>query len=187
MRRLETRLDGLVLLEPAVHGDERGFFVETYRRETFAEHGIDVDFVQHNHSRSGRGVLRGMHFQPGLAKHVRCPRGAILDVAVDVRRGSPTFGEWEAFELDDVGGRQLFVPAGFAHGFVVLSEIADVVYLQNDYYDPDRQLGLRFDDPEVGIAWPEGIEILANDRDRSAPLLSELGVEDLPSWRRPRD
>lgn len=181
MRRLETRLGGLVLLEPVVHGDERGFFVETYRRETFHEHGITAEFIQHNHSRSGRGVLRGMHFQPGLAKHVRCPRGAILDVVVDVRRGSPTFGEWESFRLDDVGGRQLFVPAGLAHGFCVLSEVADVVYLQDDYYDPDRQLGISYLDPDVGIEWPSDIELLANDRDRDAPRLRDLPDSDLPA------
>jgi dTDP-4-dehydrorhamnose 3,5-epimerase len=106
MRRLETQLDGPVLLEPTAHGDERGFFVETYRRELLAEHGIvNTDFVQHNHSRSTRGVLRGMHFQPGLAKHVRCARGAIFDVVVDVRRSSPTFGRWEGVTLDDQAHR----------------------------------------------------------------------------------
>jgi dTDP-4-dehydrorhamnose 3,5-epimerase len=181
MRRLDTRLEGLVLIEPAVYGDERGFFAETYRRESFAELGIEADFVQHNHSRSGRGVLRGMHFQPGLAKHVRCARGEILDVAVDVRRSSPTFGEWEGFRLDDAAHRQLFVPAGFAHGFCVLSEVADVVYLQDDYYDAERQLGITYLDPEVGIEWPAGVEIVANARDRDAPRLSELAAELLPA------
>ncbi len=181
MRRLETQLDGPVLLEPDVHGDERGFFVETFRRETLAEHGLDVDFVQHNHSRSPRGVLRGMHFQPGLAKHVRCARGAILDAVVDVRRSSPTFGRWEAVTLDDVDHRQLYVPAGFAHGFCVLSEVADVVYLQDDYYDADRQLGITYLDPEVGIEWPADLELKANDRDRDAPRLSQLAPEDLPA------
>lgn len=180
MRRLETRLDGPVLLEPVVHGDERGFFVETYRRETFVANGIDVDFVQHNHSRSSRGVLRGMHFQPGLAKHVRCPRGAILDVVVDVRRGSPTFGRWEGFALDDVRGHQLFVPAGFAHGFCVLSEVADVVYLQSDYYDPGSQLGISYRDPDVAIEWPAEIEFQVSDRDRDAPPLRDVPEAELP-------
>jgi dTDP-4-dehydrorhamnose 3,5-epimerase len=180
MRRLDTELADLVLLEPAVHGDERGFFAETYRREWLAEHGVRGEFVQHNHSRSGRGVLRGMHFQPGLAKLVRCARGAILDVAVDVRRSSPTFGRWEAAQLDDVTHRQLYVPAGFAHGFCVLSDLADVVYLQDDYYDAERQLGINYADPEVGIEWPAGVELLANDRDRAAPRLSEVPPGDLP-------
>src|SRR5436309_2049229 len=130
MTRLETQLEGPLLLEPAVHGDERGFFVETYRREWLAEHGVSTHFVQHNHSRSSRGVVRGMHFQPGLAKLVRCARGAIYDVVVDVRRASPTFGRWEGVTLDDESHRQLFVPAGFAHGFCVVSDVADVVYLQ---------------------------------------------------------
>jgi dTDP-4-dehydrorhamnose 3,5-epimerase len=181
MRRLDTQLDGPILLEPDVHGDERGFFVETFRRELLAEHGIEVEFVQHNHSRSGRGVLRGMHFQPGLAKHVRCARGAIYDVVVDVRRSSPTFGRWEGVTLDDESHHQLYVPAGFAHGFCVLSETADVVYLQDDYYDADRQLGITYLDPEVGIEWPSAIELLANERDRTAPRLSELAPDLLPA------
>ena len=117
LERLPTELDGVVLLQPSVHGDERGFMVESYRRDLWAEHGVEVEFVQHNHSRSGRGIVRGMHFQPGQAKLVRCARGSVLDVVVDLRRGSPTFGEWEAVELDDVGAHQLYVPDGFAHGF----------------------------------------------------------------------
>jgi dTDP-4-dehydrorhamnose 3,5-epimerase len=179
MRRLDTRLSGPILLEPVVHGDERGFFVETFRRETFAQLGIETDFVQHNHSRSARGVLRGMHFQRGLAKHVRCVRGRILDVVVDVRRSSATFGEWEGFELDDVAHRQLHVPAGFAHGFCVLSDVADVAYLQDRYYDPSAERGISHADPDVGIDWPD-IGITVSDRDRGAPRLAELDPEDLP-------
>ena len=180
MRRLPTQLDGPILLEPEVHGDERGFFVETFRQELLAEHGITAPFVQHNHSRSPRGVVRGMHFQPGLAKHVRCARGAIFDVVVDVRRSSPTFGRWEGVMLDDSSHHQLYVPAGFAHGFCVLSDVADVVYLQDDYYDPDRQLGITYVDPEVAIEWPSAIELMGNARDRDAPRLSELRPDDLP-------
>src|SRR3954464_350327 len=168
MRRLDTRLPGPILLEPAVHGDARGFFVETFREASFRDAGIDTTFVQHNHSRSSRGVLRGMHYQHGLSKHVRCARGRILDVIVDVRRSSPCFGQWEAFTLDDERHHQLFVPAGFAHGFVVLSDIADVVYLQDGYYDPTGDRGITFDDPDVGITWPADLELQTSERDRNA-------------------
>ena len=176
MRRVDTRLDGPVLIEPVVHGDARGFFQETYRKAVFADLGVHEEFVQDNHSRSRLGVLRGMHFQPGQAKLVRCARGSILDVLVDIRPGSPSFGQWESFALDDETHRQLYVPDGFAHGFCVTSELADVVYKVSTYYDPDAESGFRFDDPEVGIEWPEGIELQVSDRDRTAPLLSELGL-----------
>ena len=165
-----------MLVEPVVHGDERGFFQETYRRQAFAELGIHEDFVQDNHSRSRRGVLRGMHFQPGQAKLVRCARGAILDVVVDIRPGSPSFGRWEGVELDDQTHRQLYVPDGFAHGFCVLSEVADVLYKVSTYYDPAVESGFRFDDPEVGIEWPAGLELETSARDREAPLLRDLGL-----------
>ena len=176
MRRVDTRLDGPVLIEPVVHGDARGFFQETYRKAVFADLGVHEEFVQDNHSRSRLGVLRGMHFQPGQAKLVRCVRGSILDVLVDIRPGSPSFGQWESFALDDETHRQLYVPDGFAHGFCVTSELADVVYKVSTYYDPDAESGFRFDDPEVGIEWPAGIELQVSDRDRTAPLLSELGL-----------
>src|SRR6201996_2568263 len=140
MRVLPTRLDGLVAIEPASYGDRRGFFCETYRSEWNAALGIadDVRFVQDNHSRSTRGVLRGMHFQlgDGLAKLVRCARGRIFDVAIDLRRGSPTYGRWDGVVLDDESMRALYVPVGFAHGFCVISELADVIYKQSAYYDP---------------------------------------------------
>jgi dTDP-4-dehydrorhamnose 3,5-epimerase len=163
-----------VLVEPTVHGDARGFFQETYRKQAFAELGIHDDFVQDNHSRSGRGVLRGMHFQPGQAKLVRCPRGAILDVVVDIRPGSAGFGGWESVRLDDESHLQLYVPDGFAHGFCVLSELADVVYKVSSYYDPAGESGFRFDDPEVAITWPGDLELKVSERDRTSPLLSEL-------------
>jgi dTDP-4-dehydrorhamnose 3,5-epimerase len=180
MRRLETRLNGPILVEPAVHGDERGFFVETFRADRLAELGITTTFVQHNHSRSSRGVLRGMHYQIGLAKHVRCARGRILDVVVDIRRSSPGFGQWEAFTLDDETHHQLFVPAGFAHGFVVLSEVADVVYLQDDYYDPQRDRGIAYNDPDVAIAWPDNLTLQTSQRDRDQPRLRDVDGDDLP-------
>jgi len=173
VRRLETRLEGPVLLEPEVHGDARGFFVETARANTLAELGIAEEFVQDNQSRSARGVLRGMHFQPGMAKLVRCARGRILDVVVDVRPESTAFGRWESFELSDENHHQLYCPDGFAHGFCVLSDLADVVYRCSAYYDPARERGFRFDDPEVGIDWPE-LDFSTSERDSAAPLLSEL-------------
>jgi dTDP-4-dehydrorhamnose 3,5-epimerase len=175
MQQLQTQLEGPVLVAPTVHGDERGFFMETYRRDAYAALGIDDDFVQDNHSRSRYGVVRGMHFQPGQAKLVRCARGVILDVVCDIRPDSPSFGRWEAAELSDANGHQLYVPDGFAHGFAVTSELADVVYKVSTYYDPDAESGFRFDDPEVGIEWP-AIELTPSARDSSAPLLSELGL-----------
>jgi len=175
MRVLPTSLDGVLLLEPAVHGDDRGFFVETFRANVWGELGIDVEFVQDNHSRSRRGTLRGMHFQtdPGQAKLVRCARGQILDVVVDLRRDSDTFGRWDGHELDDANLRQLWVPVGFAHGFCVLSEEADVVYKCSSYYDPATEAGIAYDDPDVGIAWPN-LELLVSERDRSAPRLADV-------------
>ena len=176
MRRLETRLEGPLLIEPVAHGDARGFFQETYRKAVFAELGVHEEFVQDNHSRSRRGVLRGMHFQPGQAKLVRCARGGIVDVVVDIRADSPSFGRWEAFPLDDEAHHQLYVPDGFAHGFCVTSDLADVVYKVSTYYDPAVESGFRFDDPEVGIRWPADIEFEVSARDREAPLLSELSL-----------
>ena len=179
-RRLETKLDGVVLLEPEVHGDARGFMVETYRRDAWAELGVEVEFVQHNHSRSSRGTLRGLHFQtePGQAKLVRCPRGRIFDVAVDLRRDSPTHGQWEGHELDDERHRQLFVPAGFGHGFAVLSEEADVAYQLSSLYDPATESGIAWDDPDIGVEWPVESPLLS-ERDKTAPRLAEV-AQSLP-------
>ncbi|MEX2106821.1 MAG: dTDP-4-dehydrorhamnose 3,5-epimerase [Solirubrobacterales bacterium] len=173
--RLPTKLDGVVLLEPDVHGDERGFMVETFSRDAWAELGIEIDFVQHNHSRSARGTLRGIHFQtePGQAKLVRCARGEILDVAVDLRRASPTFGQWEAHLLDDVRHRQLFVPVGFGHGFAVLSDVADVTYQVSSLYDPATEKGIAWDDPDVAVDW-QVPEPLLSERDKTAPTLTEI-------------
>jgi dTDP-4-dehydrorhamnose 3,5-epimerase len=181
MERLDTRLEGPILIQPVVHGDERGFLSESYRRERFAELGIGEEFVQDNHSRSGIGVLRGMHLQvgDGMAKLVRCPRGAILDVVVDVRRGSPTFGEWEAYRLDDEHLRQLYCPIGFAHGFVVLSDTADVMYKCSSYYDASIERGFAYDDPDVAVAWPENLELRVSARDGAAPRLREI-EDELP-------
>ena len=180
MELLETKLDGPKLIAPRVLGDERGFFVETYRRSVFGELGIHEEMVQDNHSRSGRGIVRGMHFQigRGAAKLIRCGRGAIYDVMVDLRRGSPTFGQWEGFELTEDNAHMAYCPYGFAHGFCVLSEVADVIYRASAYYDPERQGGFRFDDPEVGIEWPLPVEKLKpSERDATAPKLSEIAGE----------
>lgn len=184
MRALSVRLAGLIVIEPSVHGDERGFFTETYRQQWQGPSGLPEgeSFVQENHSRSTRGVVRGMHFQvgAGVAKLVRCARGRIVDVAVDLRRGSPTYGEWEAVELDDEDMRELYVPVGFAHGFCVLSDVADVLYKQTAYYDAAVERGIAFDDPDVAIEWPlPAGELLASERDAAAPRLSEI-ADELP-------
>jgi dTDP-4-dehydrorhamnose 3,5-epimerase len=181
MRRVDTRLEGPLLLEPDIHGDERGFFLESWRESAWAEAGVDDPWVQDNHSRSRRGVLRGMHFAigRGQAKLVRCGRGAILDVVVDLRRGSPTWAEWEAVELSEDNHRQLYIPAGFAHGFLVTSDVADVLYKLDSYYDPEFERGIRWNDPDVGIEWPGDIELVLSDRDQTAPLLRDV-VDELP-------
>jgi dTDP-4-dehydrorhamnose 3,5-epimerase len=172
---VDARLDGAKLLKPRVHGDERGFFLESFRADVLAQAGIDQAFVQDNHSRSAARIVRGMHFQPGQLKLVRCVRGAIFDVIVDIRAGSPTFGRWDGYELNDQTHHQLLVPDGFAHGFCVLSDVADVTYKVTSYYDPAGEGGFRFDDPEVGIEWPFAAEeLIASARDTGAPLLAEI-------------
>ena len=185
--KLETRLDGPLYLQPRVIGDERGFFSETYRRNEFAELGIGEEMVQDNHSRSKRGIVRGMHFQigAGAAKLVRCGRGTIVDVMVDLRRGSPTFGEWEAFELSDENGRMVYCPVGFGHGFCVVSDIADVFYKQSNYYADETERGISYQDPDVGIEWPlPDAELIPSQRDATAPLLRDIAGE-LPFEYRP--
>jgi dTDP-4-dehydrorhamnose 3,5-epimerase len=180
MKCLETRLDGPILIEPRVLGDERGFFCETYRHEVFAELGIPEEMVQDNHSRSGKGIVRGMHFQigQGAAKLVRCARGAIVDVMVDIRRGSPTFGEWEAFELTEENMRSAYCPIGFAHGFCVVSEVADVMYKQSNYYADETERGIAFNDPDVAIEWPLPLDqLIPSQRDATAPLLRDIEAE----------
>ena len=180
MQAVATRLQGPILLEPRAFRDERGFFQESFRASALAEHGISHPFVQDNHSRSTQGVLRGMHFQvgEGQAKLVRCARGAILDVVVDIRAGSPTFGQWEAHVLDDERHHQLYVPVGFGHGFAVLSDLADVTYLLSSLYDPLTESGIAWDDPDVGVDW-QVEEPLLSERDKNGPKLAEV-AETLP-------
>jgi dTDP-4-dehydrorhamnose 3,5-epimerase len=179
-RRLETKIDDLVLIEVGINGDERGFLLESFRDDEWRDLGVDVPFVQENHSRSTQGILRGVHFQthPGQAKLVRCARGAIWDVAVDLRRDSPTYRHWEGYELSDANGHQLLVPVGFGHGFCVLSDEADVTYKLSSYYDPETEAGIAWDDPDVGIEWPVADPDIS-ERDRNAPRLAEI-ADELP-------
>jgi dTDP-4-dehydrorhamnose 3,5-epimerase len=181
MRTLQTRLQGPILIEPKVFRDQRGFFSETYRRSAYRELGILEEMVQDNHSRSGRGIVRGMHFQigRGASKLVRCASGAILDVVVDLRRGSPTYAEWETIELSEENMLTLYCPIGFAHGFCTLSEVADVIYKQSNYYAAETERGIKYDDPDLGIEWPQGLELTVSERDANAPLLREV-KDDLP-------
>jgi dTDP-4-dehydrorhamnose 3,5-epimerase len=178
LRRLDTRLDGPILIEPMVHRDDRGFFLETYRRDDYGKVGIDTVFVQDNHSRSQRGTLRAFHFQlhPGQAKLVSAARGSIFDVVVDLRRNSPTYGEHESFELNDENNRQLYIPIGFAHGFCVVSQEADVTYKVSSYYDPQTERGIAFDDPDLSVEWPIS-EAIVSERDRTNPPLEQIAGE----------
>ena len=182
MKIIESPLPGVLILEPRVIGDERGFFVETFRKEVLAEAGIRCDFVQDNQSRSRRGILRGLHYQlvRPQAKLVRVARGKVFDVAVDVRRGSPAFGQWFGTLLDVESQRMLFVPEGFAHGFLVLSDEADLTYKCSDYYHAKSERGIAWNDADVGIDWPAlGIPPQLSPKDRQHPPLK--AQPDLPS------
>lgn len=181
MKVFPTELEGVLVIEPQVHRDDRGFFAETYHAARYAAAGVDATFVQDNHSRSVQGTLRGMHAQleRPQAKLLRVLRGAIYDVVVDVRRGSPTFKRWIGVELSDENFRQIYVPIGFAHGFCVLSDVAEVEYKCSDVYQAGDELGLAWDDPEIGVRWPVAEPLLsAKDRQgtRLAGLLDRLPV-----------
>lgn len=177
MRLTETELPGVVLVEPRIFRDDRGFFLETYHREKYRKGGIDVSFVQDNHSSSIGRTLRGLHAQDPnpQGKLVRCIDGEIWDVAVDIRRGSPTFREWIGVVLSAGNFRQLYIPPGFAHGFCVLSERAQVQYKCTALYSPEDELTVAWNDPEIDIAWPLEGEPLLSEKDREAPTLAELG------------
>jgi dTDP-4-dehydrorhamnose 3,5-epimerase len=174
---LPTRLPGVVLIKPRVFGDDRGFFLETWQARRFAEAGIDAAFVQDNHSRSAQWVLRGLHYQIQQAqgKLVRVVRGAVYDVAVDVRRSSPTFGQWVGVELSDVNHQMLWVPPGFAHGFLSLTPVVDFVYRCTDYYAPTHERTVVWNDPAIGIEWPlpDGVLPALAPRDANAPTLPD--------------
>jgi dTDP-4-dehydrorhamnose 3,5-epimerase len=173
-----TPLDGVLVFKPAVHVDTRGFFMESYSARTLQSLGIDVQFVQDNHSRSMKGVLRGLHYQvnPGQVKLVRAISGAIFDVAVDIRHGSPTFGHWFGQVLSEDNFLQLYIAPGFAHGFCVLSERADIAYKVNTFYSPPDERGLRWDDPDIRIDWPVS-DPLVSERDRHHPGLADIKAE----------
>ncbi|WP_448374698.1 dTDP-4-dehydrorhamnose 3,5-epimerase [Fervidobacterium sp.] len=176
---IETPIKGLILIKPKVFADERGFFLESWNEKEFQEVGIQAKFVQDNHSRSVKGVLRGLHFQYNYpqAKLVRVVRGKVFDVAVDLREGSPTFGKWFGVELSDENLRMLYIPEGFAHGFLVLSEYADFVYKVTDYYHPEDDYGIIWNDPDISISWPleeYGIkEPILSKKDSQHPTLRE--------------
>ena len=168
----------LKFITPVRHNDHRGFFAEIYSRRKFSELGIDDEFVQDNHSLSKEvGTLRGLHFQAPLhaqAKLVRCGHGAIFDVAVDIRRGSPTYGQWEGYELTAINGEQLYIPVGFAHGFVTLEPDSEIVYKCSDYYAPEAEGSVLWNDPNIGIEWPTDSDPILSAKDAVAPLLSDL-------------
>ncbi|WP_071870854.1 dTDP-4-dehydrorhamnose 3,5-epimerase [Atopomonas hussainii] len=180
MKATATALPEVLILEPKVFGDSRGFFLESFNAKTFAEvTGLSVNFVQDNHSRSQQGVLRGLHYQLEQAqgKLVRVTQGRVFDVAVDVRRSSPRFGQWVGVELTGDNHRQLWVPAGFAHGFVVLSESADFLYKTTDYYAPEHERAIRWDDPALAIEWPlDGITPQLSGKDQAACTLAAAEV-----------
>jgi dTDP-4-dehydrorhamnose 3,5-epimerase len=185
MQIIPTALPDVLTLEPKVYGDERGFFMESFNARDFARAtGLHVDFVQDNHSRSARGVLRGLHYQieQPQGKLVRVVRGAVFDVAVDLRRGSPDFGRWAGVELSEGNRRQLWVPPGFAHGFLVLSESADFLYKTTDYYAPPFERCIAWNDPAIGINWPlaaHGIaEPILSDKDRAGLPLAQADLFD---------
>ncbi len=180
-----TTLPGVLLLKPRVFGDHRGFFLELFRVEDYAAAGLTLPFIQDNHSRSVRGILRGVHYQhpDAQGKLVFVTRGRVFDVAVDIRQGSPTFGQWYGTVLDDETHHQLWVPPGFAHGFCVLSDVADFMYKCTEIYKPEQDAGFAWNDPDVGIAWPlesaPGISV----KDRAAPRLRDIPAEKLPVYR----
>ncbi len=180
MKVIPSPISDVLIIEPDLFGDERGFFMETWHADEFATHGISVPFVQDNHSRSQHGVLRGLHYQLNRpqGKLVRVASGAVYDVAVDIRRGSTTYGQWVGVELNQDNHRQMYIPPGFAHGFCVLSEFADFLYKCTDYYVPEDEQGIIWNDQDIGIEWP-GLEFVVSEKDAMNRSLKELKDLDL--------
>ena len=178
MKVTQTKLPGVLLLEPRRFGDDRGFFSESWSRKTLAEHGVDIDFVQDNHSVSAAvNTVRGLHFQSpphAQAKLVRCGRGRLFDVAVDIRKGSPTFGQWVGYELSFANGQQLLIPEGFLHGFSTREPDTEIIYKCSDYYAPECDGAVRFDDPDLAIDWGLSGDAILSDKDANAPLMAQF-------------
>jgi dTDP-4-dehydrorhamnose 3,5-epimerase len=183
MNVIKTTLPGVLIIEPRVFGDERGFFLETYHEQRYQEAGIADRFVQDNHSRSSKGILRGLHYQlkNPQGKLVRVTSGEVFDVALDIRHGSPTFGQWQGVTLTGENYRQFYVPPGFAHGFVVLSESADFLYKCTDFYDPEDEGTVIWNDPDLAIDWPL-INVALSAKDSAAPRLAEIPSSRLPAF-----
>jgi dTDP-4-dehydrorhamnose 3,5-epimerase len=181
---IETALPGVILVKPNVFKDKRGFFLESFREDLFKEVGIKEHFVQANHSRSTRNTLRGLHYQlhQPQAKLVRVSQGRIFDVIVDIRKGSQTFGQWYGTELDDESMEMIYMPPGFAHGFVVLSETTDFIYQCSDYYHPQSEQGIAWNDPDIGIEWPI-TDVVLSDKDKMHPTLADLAPDKLPEYQ----
>ena len=181
MKIIETTLPGVIVIEPKVFGDQRGFFMETYQSHRYREAGIELDFVQDNHSRSAKGVLRGLHYQVEHAqgKLVHVTQGIVFDVAVDIRKGSPTFGQYYSHILSEDNHRQMYIPPGFAHGFCVLTETADFVYKCTDYYYPEHERSVLWNDPAIGIEWPL-TNVTLSEKDKKGIPLNQ--ITDLPTY-----
>lgn len=179
MEFIKTFIPEVILVKPKVFGDERGFFMESYRKSLFQANGIVPEFIQDNHSKSAKGVLRGLHYQldpKAQGKLVRCVSGAVFDVAVDIRRGSPTFGQWFGCELSAENKYMLWIPAGFAHGFVTLEDNTEFLYKTTGEYAPECDRGIKYDDPAIGIEWPQLGELLLSDKDQKQPLLKDAEI-----------
>lgn len=179
MEFIKTKIEGLYIIEPKVFGDQRGYFMETYNEKEFKEHGLDYVFVQDNQSKSKKGVLRGLHFQKNFpqAKLVRAVSGEVFDVAVDLRKNSPTYGQWVGVVLSSENKRMFMVPRGFAHGFVVLSETAEFAYKCDDFYHPEDEGGVMWNDKDIGIEWPIDIEPILSEKDTKYLSLKEGKIE----------
>jgi len=185
MKIISTNLPGVIVFEPKKFGDKRGFFLETFRADVLSDAGINEQFVQDNHSRSSKGVLRGLHYQmtQTQGKLVRVATGSVFDVAVDVRYGSPTFGQWYGTQLDEENMRMMYVPPGYAHGFVGLSETTDFIYKCTNYYHPESEQGIAWDDPDIGIEWPIA-EVALSEKDKNNVRLKDQTSDKLPDFQK---